>query len=256
MRGVWIAVLTTRLLTAADFKTVADLQGVHARQRVIVGSVTEEAFDKMALELLGRDTVTLGKLVDYGSVQDQVAAGPRGFDHCSYGHWRAVADAYAKSHSGCPVVKEAVKIGANIVVRTVGQDCQRTQRVLQGGADPLRVKIDGENVDLLGVELGPLTSAAQEQRITWHVYARTRPPITAELAKALTSRLIRLAGEDTISVALRPDAWFVTECGFPAVYPFEDRGRVPALGELAAAQSAVCSNFTTTGKIQCSSAAR
>lgn len=252
MRSIWITILAAGTLIAAE-KTVTDLQGMHARQRVIVGTMSDEAFDKMAFGLLGPTEITVGELVAYGSVQDRVAAGPRGFDHCSYGQWRAVIDTFAKSHSGCPAVKEAVKIGANVVVRTVGTDCRRTQRVLRGDANPLLLRIGGNDVEVLEIQLGPLTSAPNENQIAVHVYARTNSRVTASLARAVTEQMLRLTGTDFLGVQLRADAWFVTDCGFPPIYAFEDRGGIPSYDQLAQMPAAGCAvGLIKNGNIRCS----
>ena len=254
MKSVYLAAFAVGLLQGADLKIVADLQGSHARHRSIVGNVTDDVFEKMALEFLGSNDVTLGTFVVYGSVQDRVAAGPRGFDHCSYGHWRAMVDNYEESHSGCPAIKEAIKIGSDTIIRTVRADCRRTSRVVQGATSPLRLEIEGEHVEVLALQLGPLTNSSKDHRIVVNVFSRTDSPLTANLAKALTSRLVGLTGVSSIGVVLRGDAWFVTDCAFPAVYAFENRGKIPTLDEVARLPSAGCFLFSSGSKMQCGAA--
>lgn len=231
--------------------TVSEFRSVKARDLVMVGVISDDAFKRMALSVLGPKTVSLGKLVAYETAQDRVIASRQPADHCSYGVWRATVEAYRKNYSGCPAVKEAVKIGDSIVVRTVSSGCRRTRIVLKGSADPLLLDVAGRAVEILEISVGPLTSIPGEQQVAANFYCRTATAISKHLAETLTSYLIGLTGIRAMGVVIRPDVWFVTDCGFPTIYPFEDFGSLPSYDWLVRAPGAGCAAFTKDGKVSC-----
>lgn len=252
MRIMFLAAMlamTVGKLSATDLKLVSDLEGQNVRYRSVVGELTEAAFERLASSLLEPASVTLGAVDSYGSLQDSVIAGPRGFDHCSYGHWRSVLGGV---QAKCPSMKQAAKIGSDVVVRSVDRNCQRSVKLLQGNSDPLLLTLDGAQIEILEMSFGPLTSEAKERRIVVHVYARTNRAASAKLAKALTGRIRDLTNAKNVGVELRSDLWFITDCGFPVLYPFEERPKVPTADEFSRTRYASCGVFESThGEIRC-----
>ncbi len=252
MRFVFLTLLAVGSLSADDLKLISDVKGQHICYRSFVGDITEGAFELMASELLGSPEVSLGALAAYGSLSEHVLAGPRGFDHCGYGHWRAVIDGYEKSLPGCPRVKEATKIGSGIIIRTVDRDCQRSTKVLQGKGDPLHLQVTGVNIEVMEMAFAPLASGGNEDQVVVHLYARTDGSVSVELAKALAAEIRDSTGAREIGVELRSDKWFITDCGFPALFPFENLRGIPSADEFSQTKYAYCGLFGSfQGEIRC-----
>jgi hypothetical protein len=248
MRTPLIMLALLGSLQAANLKVISDLESEHIRYRSLIGSITEEQFESVALELLQPRRITLGKVAIYGSQEDRVLSGPRGFDHCAYNHWRSVV---TNPKPGCPVVREALKVGSGIVVRSVDHECRRTTKVLRG-KDPLTLDAAGQKFELLDISFSRPMGDENRHRLRAGLYVRTDGALSATVARSLTARVIDLTGVTEISVELRADSWFITDCGFPARFAFEGQKQIPTAEEFAKTKYASCGSFQFThGRIQC-----
>lgn len=240
-----------RMLVASEAKTVNEFLGVQGRQRIIVGVMSEVEFERVAIGFLGSQQVSLGKVVAYASASDRLIAGPRGFTSWSYSLWRSSVQDYRKTHSGCPALREALKIGTGIVIRTASSDCRRTRTILRGTTDPLRMQVAGAEFEILEIDIKAISSKAGERRVFAGLYARTASAIKLGLAESLTSYLVGVTGVRIVGVAIRPDVWFVTESGFPTIYPFEESGPLPNPGRWEMIPSARCSTWNKNREVTC-----
>jgi len=204
-------------LIGADLKIVGESIGGGVRSRTYVGRISKTDFSKMVWQLLGPESVKLGKIVVYGSDSARAIAGPLGVDHCGYGSWRACIDAYDRGRLGCPEVYEAAKIGANIVVRTADRSCHREEHLLQGRTSPLRMVVAGTKVEVLDMEVGYGKFGA-----SGGFAVRSQGAASEEIARAVLTEIRARTGMRDFGVMLRADKWFFTSCGFPVFYPFEE----------------------------------
>jgi hypothetical protein len=251
MKPSLLALVLLGSLQAADLRVVSDMEGHHIRHRSIIGIPTEQQLERIASELLGSGETTLGSIVAYGSPEDRVLSGPRGFDHCGYGHWRSMIEAH-ESQRGCPEVREAAKIGSNVVIRSLDHACGRSSKLLIGNVSPLDLVVDGASFEVLDMSFSRPMGQENEHRIHADLYVRAKGTVSTGRAKALTARIRDLTGVEEISVELRSDPWFITDCGFPALFPFESQPPIPTLEEFSRTKYASCGSFAfTRGNIQC-----
>ena len=227
MKTLYLALVAVGLLLADDLKVISELAGPHVRYRSVAGKLTDQAFEAIASQFLGPQNITLGAIAVYGTLRDHVLAGPRGFDHCSYGHWRSVIDRF-DPQQGCPEVKEATKIGSSIVIRSVDHGCRRSSRLLQGKAGPLDFVVAGTVIRVLGMSFSRPMGKSNERRVRVELYARSSGAVSVELAKGLIAQIRETTGVGEFGVELRSDQWFITDCGFPALFPFEDQPKAPS----------------------------
>jgi len=251
MKTLLLFLIALASLPAADLRVLSDLQGGHIRHRSVVGKLTEKEFEDIVSELLGPKEITLGTVVAYGSLDDHLLAGPRGFDHCSYAHWLSMIGA-GRGRQPCPEVREASKIGSAIVVRSSGHDCQRGTKLLRSALSPLDFAVEGTRGEILDMSFSRPMGEANEHRIRPELYVQTNGTVTVALAKALLSHIRDLTSVGEISVELRADPWFITECGFPTLYPFGDNRPIPTVEEFARTKYASCGSFEFGhGSVQC-----
>ena len=244
MKLLPLTLLVSGILAAEGPRLITDFSGPNVRYRCIIGKISQPEFRETASKLLNGRGVKIGALAAYGSLHDQVVAGPRGEDHCGYDRWRSVLDSFDRTENRCPSVQEAVKIGEEILYRSVDHNCQRTTDLLQGHANPLELLISGTRADVLDVSFSRAIGKANEHRIAAQVYVRTREAAVSEsLARAITTLLKNKTGVTDLTVELRMDAWFFSECRFPALFPFEDLPKLPTRQEFQATRYVSCSAF-------------
>jgi hypothetical protein len=159
-----------------------------------------------------------------------------------------VIDRYQQLQGGCPDVKEATKIGSNIIIRTVDHECQRSSRLLQGEKKPLDLIVEGAAIEVLEMSFSHPMGEANEHLVRANLYARTNGAVSAGVARALLSQVRATTGAEDIGVDLRSDSWFIEECGFPALYPFENLPKAPRVEEFYRTSYASCGLF---GTIRC-----
>ncbi len=205
--------------------------------------MNDEEFATLASKILAPQEITLGAVVIYRSARDRVLAGERSFSHCSYGDWQALLNRHNPSRTGCPEVKEAVKIGPNILLRTVDHNCQRESRLLTGNANPLELTVNGRAVQVLHLSFSRPAGKKNNDRVTSHIFVRGDGPVSKPFARAVADQIRVLTSAPNLSVTLRADTWFINECKFPAWYPFEERRTRPTKEEFMRTRYASCSVF-------------
>ena len=119
----------------------------------MIGKIPKEEFARTASLLLDRTEIALGAVALYGSVRDRLFANSHGLEGCGYDEWKGFTDRNDPWRGGCPEVQEAVKIGPNILLRTVDRDCRKSTSLVKGNADPLELVVNGKRVRVLHPEL-------------------------------------------------------------------------------------------------------
>jgi hypothetical protein len=95
------------------------------------------------------------------------------------------------------------------------------QEMLAGGQDPTIVVEDGTRFQLLHYQLTKGGDGLLDRHaFALHVFARALSKVSVSATTLLTNRLARLSGARPIIVSVRPDTWFVTDPGYPEVFPF------------------------------------
>jgi hypothetical protein len=141
---------------------------------------------------------------------------------------------------GCPEVREAIKIGENIVIRSQDRTCRRNLNLVQGKTNPLNLAGADGLFELLEVSFSRPMGKQNDDRITADLFVRTRGIISKGAAQAITVQVKSLTGAKYLGVILRSDTWFLGNCQFPALYPFEERPRIPTKEEFSRMKEVGC----------------
>jgi hypothetical protein len=219
-------------LLAGELTVKSDLAADGIRFQLSTGKMPKDDFLRKALVLLEPKSIRLGVIVNYPSDADRLLAGPRLEFHCTYEEWLAKVSESRVQQGECPVVQEAMKVGASIVYRSIDKKCSIDHLLLQGGSDPLLLRIGNSQIEILSMDFGEPAKADRKQRAQFRLYAwADRRSVTEALARALTAKMKAMAGGLDVSVRLRSDAWFLADCGFPLLYGFGKREGVPPTKE-------------------------
>lgn len=244
MRRLLPLMVTCVILSAEGPRAVADLHGGRVRYLCLVGKVPCARFLATASSVLNPERVAVGMVAAYASFDDLQVAGPGQETHCGYDRWRALVEKWNSGTAGCPSVQEAVKIGSTILFRHVDSRCQRGIEVLSGKSNPLDLSTSGTKVEILDLSFSRPLGSKNVNRIAVHLYVRTDEPVSEELARATTTKIKELTQLTDLTVTLRNDVWFLNECRFPAIYPFESRAGLPTKGRFKTTRYASCSAFS------------
>jgi len=239
----------SRLVLASDSNTSVDLEGAGVRYRCILARPSPAAFANMAGEFLGPQEVRLGAIAAYGSLRDRLLAGPRGGDHCGYESWRALTASRDLTPDGCPQVQEAIKIGNNVVIRSLDRDCRRTVS-LRGTTNPLSLSVAGSTFEVLEIGFSRPIGDQNIHRIAADFYIRAHAAVSKDIAEAILAQVRSVTRTPYLGVRLRSDTLFLTDCSFPAFYPFEDRPTIPNENEFYGMKYAACT-VAGTWPIRC-----
>jgi hypothetical protein len=144
-------------------------------------------------------------------------------------------------------VHEAIKIGHNISVRSVNRNCQRREVILQGTANPRYLVVAGTEAEILQLTIGG--GGASDKDTGAGLAVRTKGTIDVALARRIVVLVKTVAPMGGIHVLLRPDKWFLSDCGFPAFYPFENL-EVPTKEKWMRTTYATC-GYSGQWPIQC-----
>ena len=235
-------------MCAANLTTKVDVKSEGLRYKSLVGRMDRPEFVKTALGVLSPKEVVFGAVVAYPTAQDRLLAGPRDQTDGSYEEWTSFIAFYKAAPGNCPEVQEALKIGTNIIYRSMDRRCRTDKFLLQGNRDPLNMAIAGTNVDILHVYAVP----APEPRIFRgvgvfaSVFARAKVGSVSERLGVAVTELIRpLSGPATVLyVVLRTDTLFPNKPDFPAVFGFGERPwYIPTKEEFERNKQMFCSAF-------------
>lgn len=235
---------------ANGLEVVSGLEYQTIRYRAVVGDLTQETFESMALEYLSAREVTLGLFVAYASMEDRASAGPGALDHCPYSLWSSKLERLNRTKA-CPRLMEAAKLGPNILLLQLNRDCKRTSKLILGKSNPLELPVFGGELEVLDIGFSRLSSSPKERRLWSGFGLRSHGMISTEVAKAAIAEIQRATGVQRIMVELRSDLWFKGSCGFPTFFPFEERPKPPTAAEFSKTGSVSCMAFSG-GDVRCS----
>lgn len=211
-----------------------------------VAPMSDIEFRREALRLLSPADVRLGTFLVYPSNEDWVRARGIGGTDCQYEHWRDALDRrqLATHPLRCPEVSQAIKIGSTILTRRINSKCQAVRSIIRGNADPLHVELSGSKYQVLDLIVQPISKDQLRRGDMFspvHIFVQTDDEVRTEGAKDLFSHFQDLSAAPDISVILRNDQWFVTECDFPVLFLFASLPpEIPSKVEVKNARQAYC----------------
>jgi hypothetical protein len=141
----------------------------------------------------------------------------------------------------CPRV-EAIAFEGSAVMRY--QDLHgRTGRVVLVGHDPLLLKVDGIDLEILHARASGVPRVYLRQR--WEPYQlhfslRTSERLSSDLGRKATIRLQQAVRLSYLSVDIRNDKLFALAWSFPVAYPFESAEPPPPLEQLQRSEHVTC----------------
>ena len=207
----------------------------------MVGEFSDEAVQEQAMKFLNEEGVSMGVVTLYPSRYMYGFLVP---DDTSY---QRVLRAVEELGPVCTELKQVLKWESGMLFRAVDRDCNVLKRILLGEGDPLRITVDGDEVELLWVTFrGGFedTDRAPNTSLFW----RTRSGLSEELARRLYEETLRVIGPwprpSFVRVILRNDAWFLSESNFPLRYPFDESPPpLPTEEEYARSPQASCMGY-------------
>jgi len=250
MKILFCLLLVPIALRAEQLKVVSHFETQNVRFRSMVGPISDNGFEKMALDYLESKETTLGLVLVYGSLNDRARAGPGSLDHCAYSLWRSKLEAMNVS-AHCPHIMEAVKIGSSIIITKLDRDCKRTQKRVAGTSDPLDLQIGETKLRILNLGFSRASTSPADRRLWAGLALKTNGAVSVDLARSALIQIRELTGAEYLMVELRSDIWFKGSCGFPVFFPFEDRPKSPDVAEYAKTMYSTCMALGATD-LRCS----
>lgn len=240
---ILFACLTTRGITAAD-RLVLDRSGGGVAERVLV--VRSSEFKLSQLEARCRkyvlNTMPSNRFVritiDVEGRENCRAEG-RGGAEITLAQWFDLYLRYFQRK--CPRV-EAIAIDGSAVMRYQDLD-GKGGRVLLVGHDPLFMKVDGSDLEILHARASPVPKVYLRQRwepYSLEFYLRTSAPLSADLGTKAAIQLRQAVRLSYLSVDIRNDKWFPLSWSFPMAYPFEPADPPPSLQSIQRTEYVTC----------------
>jgi hypothetical protein len=217
------------------------------RSQGVVERRSEAQIESEVKRFLGPPTVRLGRYVIYQSESDKWRAAGQGGADCDYDRWRATIDRRGLSHEPipCPEMVEALKLGANLALRSVDSGCRVRSVLLQGDSDPFNIRIGTWQSEIVSVDIHPSASPSVPNV---EFVLTTRLAINASVARESLEYLLRIARLRYAGVLLRNDPWFAQACSSPLLFFFGDAGpiRLPTKAEYLSGSQVSCGNLGGT----------
>jgi hypothetical protein len=218
MRVVLGLIIIIWQLAAEPFEVIKNVGTSAVRRTEAIGRVDVTSLRNRSSLLLGNKEVRVGTLTIYRSMTDLYRAKAQEGTDCNYEGWlnRLEVRGLKNTTRLCPIVGHAIKIGTAIAIRINDEHCEVT--LVQEGQDPTHIVLNGVTVEISDVTISQVDSKADQSDITF--YVRTDAILTKELGGTVLSYLRRVTQQPRLSVVLRNDNWFITECGFPVLSSF------------------------------------
>jgi hypothetical protein len=233
-------------LCAANLTTKVDVKSGGLRYKSLIGRMDRQEFVKTALGVLSPKEVAFGAVVAYPTAQARLLGGPRDRYDGTYEEWLSFITFYKAAPGNCPEVQEALKIGTDILYRSMDRGCRTEKFLLQGNRDPLSRTIAGTKVDILHLYALAAPVPKIPGRVVMDVYVRAKAgSVTEQLGLAITKEMKPLSGPATdLSVVLRSDVWFLNHPNFPTVFGFwEKPWYIPTKKEFDRNKEVFCATF-------------
>jgi hypothetical protein len=251
MKGLCrIALITLffRLSSVAEvpLTILSDRRDGAIRSTVMIAPLDWEGLESEMLALLRSDDLSFGRVVAYNSKRDALLQAASHSTSCDLQVLRAFLDTNGlRIEKGrCPSFAEAVKVGSDIVFRTVDSKCNRTKKLIHGRSDPLSLSESGAEHEIVVVTIPGIGPPGRIRELMPHVFIRTAASPTKELAANLAYRIRRISGARTLSVELRNDADFFRYCEFAATFIVDASATETVVGSKEVSNKEVgCSTF-------------
>ncbi|MCX6622793.1 MAG: hypothetical protein NTY38_17350 [Acidobacteria bacterium] len=214
----WLYLYLGSFPAAAQERIVVrqDLLGKSGRDVVIAGRLSDHDVIKLARDYLGEPAIRLARLVVYDSTGASDLEYVRQETHCRP---ETVENRVPKRDGVpvCPTVREVLKVGGDMVLRSNRDGLVTTRQVLQG-TDPLGGP--GRGWELIGLTLMPQPGASREEprvELRASVFVRLYGNLTEELTAASLKHFQEMSGLPEMTVTARKDTMFLWDCEFPVV---------------------------------------
>jgi len=127
-----------------------------------------------------------------------------------------------------------------------------SKEVILAGKNFLRLRLKGVAFEILKTNYHPLPpqtepSPGDEAMVSVYVRAESFP--SADLARAFSRLIQRRFRQKRVTVAIRTDAYFLTDGAFPIMYRFDSPGSPPSRGAYEKSRTMYC--FCDVPGIQC-----
>jgi hypothetical protein len=239
-------------------RVVQESHAGSTRNLILIGRLSPQQIAKRAMQLLGPSEVTMGRLMVYPSEQVSRMVFRESHTSCIAESLKTFLDnnGLPTEPLRCPEVSEALKVGSNLLLRSVDPDCSTTAKVLQGSENPLIIQAMGERHELVDFAV----SVASRSKEAWGTeypkiaaFVRTEAKLSTALASNITAQMKKISDARDIVVVVRNDSSFGKHCEYPAPYLFGGRVALTNNKETALANSAgeaVCVSLYTH-PVQC-----
>jgi hypothetical protein len=210
-------------------KLVRDLQVGAVRSVTLVGLPEANEIASQAEHFLGSPDVALGRLVAYEAENTAKLAIRETYLQCSVEDVSSflIANGLYPEPMRCPVVWEVVKIGPNMLQRSVDRNCRTQKTLLRGNSDPFLISSEGTSYEILHVSMrvdNPSVLAGEGQFPSIGIYVRTIANLSKseDAVKRILLDIKDLSGARHAGLRVRNDALFAHHCAFPVLYLFDD----------------------------------
>ena len=240
--------MTPQTLSAASspVKAIWRTQNDHALTLGLVSKMSQAEFRRIALRTLSPADIRVATLRVYPTIDDWQRAKGLGGTDCEYENWRAALERRGLTARPliCPEVSEALKIGGSILVRRIDKRCRSTQAILQGDRDPLQVTLPSFKFRILDVFIQPISEerlANKDKFSPITFFAQTTNEPSVEDARELLTHFLNMGIGENVSVAVRKDPWYISDCVFPVLFLFDTLQRTaPSRKEYLGSKEARC----------------
>jgi hypothetical protein len=131
-------------------------------------------------------------------------------DHFNFEHWR---EEYQRETKLTFEIAEMIARGDEVVLRKRNATGTFSKRVLSGN-DPLTLLAQGQKFEIVYFEFDA------NRLPTFSIFIRSTSPVAAKDGLALFQALETLFPKIDVSIAIRPDIWFVRATRYPFLNPF------------------------------------
>lgn len=211
--STWPILIAVMVSSCGNSEIVYEIRSPGLREVVMAGTTSLTSQSSDAMRLLSAEGVRAGVVSIYGSRDELLTAGPRGFTNCDFEDWRQNVRMFEREGrlTQCPVVTQIFKLGTGIVRRHIDRACRSHLTILQG-QNPLLVEIDRARYEIVDVRA---TGAAPPSAPGIKFFVSTREPVSIDAARRLLKHFQEITGLSRLYVSLRADRWFAFDCDFP-----------------------------------------
>ena len=158
-------------------------------------------------------------------------------DHVSYESWRRMYNLVSQSTNE---IAEVISIKGNAIMRMHKADGAVVNSIL-AGKNPLELPVGNDQYNIVYFAFG---SAGRFAAQNVDIYIKTTAALDPSIGLILLRKLEPLFPALQVSVAIRRDAWFIFQPGYPFLNPFAEDLNPPTADEYKRTQILVCGHWT------------